>query len=184
MNSSIDNIQSQSMVTIAGNSEQISLVDKQIFIFDSHDCRMLKSETSDLNIDEEMFKSENVHSYSANVIAEASALSKISTKSVDLFNSDSMISIGSTIHLTTSGLKDADNRIVKLFCDKFSAVLLDKLTDKSTHLIVKTDERNQTSRTFKYLQAIVNCFRIVSVSWLCECLRQGSVVDEVSIQYN
>lgn len=169
------------MITSDGNSEQISLVDKKYFIFDSHDCRTRKNETSNLNTDQEMVKTKNVHSYSVNVITETSASSKISTKSLDLFNSDSMISTGSTIHLTTSGLKDADNRIVKLFCDKFSAVLLDKLTEKSTHLIVKTDEMNQTSRTFKYLQAIVNCLRIVSVSWLCECLRQGSIVDEVSI---
>lgn len=174
-------VRSQSMITRPNDSEEISVADKSNLLFDSLDCRMLKSQPSNLNVVQEGSVCVNASSKCSNDLSEVSVPSKVSTvKSVDLFCSDSMTSTTACVYMTTSGLKEADNRIVKLFCEKFSAVLLDKLTDKSTHLVVKTDATNQTSRTFKYLQAIVNCIRIVSINWLYECLRQGCMVNEVS----
>lgn len=100
--------------------------------------------------------------------------------SIELFNSAVSNSLSfESVHLTTSGLKDVDTKIIKNFCNKFSASYFDKLTDKTTHLVVKTDLKNRTARTFKYLQAIVSGIRIVSMRWIEECLSKDKIVNEV-----
>lgn len=101
--------------------------------------------------------------------------------SLELFNSSvSVFSPASEkIFIATSGLKEPDVNIIKEFCKKFSATYVDKLTDESTHLVVKTNNKNRSARTFKYLQAIVSRIRIVSMKWIHECLTKEKLVNEV-----
>ncbi|XP_065206912.1 titin homolog isoform X2 [Planococcus citri] len=100
--------------------------------------------------------------------------------SMELFNSSvSLLSSAcDQIQIATSGLKEPDLRIIREFCEKFSATYVDKLTEKSTHLIVKTNHKNRAARTFKYLQAIVSEIRIVSMKWIHECLTKEKIINE------
>ncbi len=111
--------------------------------------------------------------------ASVERLSDMCKPSIDLFASTSNKN-NLRLCLTTSGLKEVDFKIVNSFCQKFSVILLDKVTQNTTHLIVKVDEKNRTCRTFKYLQAIVNCVSIVSVKWLQDCLQRNEILNEVS----
>lgn len=103
--------------------------------------------------------------------------------SVELLNSDVLSNSTSfdSIHVSTSGLKEPDLKMITKFCEKFGAIYSDKLNDKSTHLVVKIDENNKAARTFKFLQAIVSGVRIVSMNWVRECLTKNKIVSEVSV---
>lgn len=128
---------------------------------------------------------ERPHNSSQEIIATRTSQRKdIKKSSMELFSSIMSGSQSSVqLHLTTSGLKESDTKIIKDFCARFCTFYADKLTSKTTHLIVKPDETNQANRTFKYLQAIVNCIRIVSLQWIYDCLAQNKILSEVENLY-
>lgn len=107
----------------------------------------------------------------------------VQKSSLDLFNSSTAVSSVQAlpaVALVITGLKDADVRLVKLFCQRFSVSLLDRISSETTHLVVKTDRKNRTARTFKYLQAIVNSICVIPIEWVQACIDANEILNEVS----
>lgn len=106
----------------------------------------------------------------------------VQTPILGLFNSTAASSVRASpsLALVITGLKDADVKLVKLFCQRFSVSLLDRITLGTTHLIVKTDRNSRTARTFKYLQAIVNSICVISIEWVQACIDTNEILNEVS----
>lgn len=174
--SNAERIRSQSQVT---HNEMYTIDEKSHALFGSS---TFQTPRSTITAHRKSIATASTENFSMlnNVSTASSSIKPNSSRSL---NFSGMISAAEEriIHFATSGLKDADFRLAKAFCEKFPVILQDKLTVESTHLIVRTDSENRTCRTFKYLQAIVNNLYIVSVNWMMECLRLGYIVSEVKI---
>jgi len=77
-----------------------------------------------------------------------------------------------------SGLKKAMLEQVVVLTHKLGGTLLKEWSEEVTHLVVLTDDHNRTSRTLKFLMAVMKGLWIVSYNWIIDSLADHTWVKE------
>ncbi|XP_020651752.3 breast cancer type 1 susceptibility protein [Pogona vitticeps] len=80
--------------------------------------------------------------------------------------------------LVASGLNQGELRVVQRFARKTESVWSNKITEETTHVVMKTDEDLVCERTLKYFLGIAGQKWVVSYQWIEQSLKAGKVLNE------
>ncbi|XP_053116075.1 breast cancer type 1 susceptibility protein isoform X2 [Hemicordylus capensis] len=90
----------------------------------------------------------------------------------------SLFTITRNMSLVASGLKQGELRLVQKFARKTESAWSNKVTEETTHVVMKTDEDLVCERTLKYFLGIAARKWVVSYQWIVQSLKEGRVLDE------
>ncbi|XP_032093789.1 breast cancer type 1 susceptibility protein [Thamnophis elegans] len=80
--------------------------------------------------------------------------------------------------LVASGLNQSELKLVRKFAKKTQSTWCNKLTEQTTHLIMKTDEDLVCERTLKYFIGVAAQKWVLSYQWIIHSLEAGRVHKE------
>ncbi|XP_026541906.1 breast cancer type 1 susceptibility protein [Notechis scutatus] len=80
--------------------------------------------------------------------------------------------------LVASGLNQSELKLVRKFAKKTESTWCNKITEKTTHVIMKTDEDLVCERTLKYFTGIAAQKWILSYQWIIHSFEAGRVLNE------
>ncbi|XP_077108153.1 breast cancer type 1 susceptibility protein isoform X2 [Ranitomeya variabilis] len=84
--------------------------------------------------------------------------------------------------LVTSGLTQSEMILVQKFARKTQSIFSSKMTESTTHVIMKTDEHLVCERTLKYFLGIAGRKWVLSYEWIVQSFREGRILDEYDFE--
>ncbi|KAK9396720.1 breast cancer type 1 susceptibility protein [Crotalus adamanteus] len=85
---------------------------------------------------------------------------------------------GQKMSLVASGLNQSELQLVRKFAKKTESTWSNKITEETTHVIIKTDEDLVCERTLKYFIGIAAQKWVLSYQWIIQSLEAGRVLKE------
>ncbi|XP_034992384.2 breast cancer type 1 susceptibility protein isoform X1 [Zootoca vivipara] len=80
--------------------------------------------------------------------------------------------------LVASGLNQGELRLVQMFARKNESTWSNKISNETTHVVMKTDEDLVCERTLKYFLGIAGQKWVVSYHWVVQSLKERRVLNE------
>ncbi|NXB05700.1 BRCA1 protein, partial [Cnemophilus loriae] len=84
--------------------------------------------------------------------------------------------------LVASGLNHSEHLVVQKFVKKTQSTLSNHITERTTHVIMKTDEELVCERTLKYFLGIAGAKWVVSYQWIIQSFKEGRILDEENFE--
>ncbi|NWW56999.1 BRCA1 protein, partial [Ifrita kowaldi] len=84
--------------------------------------------------------------------------------------------------IVASGLNHSEHLVVQKFVKKTQSTLSNRITEGTTHVIMKTDEELVCERTLKYFLGIAGRKWVVSYQWVIQSFKEGRVLDEENFE--
>lgn len=84
------------------------------------------------------------------------------------------------LFITTSGLQKSALMGVQEFCKRFNCVYESEITERTTHLVVRTNQDRALS-TMKFILAVAMHKLVVTLDWMSSCMKAGELIPEVSV---
>ncbi|XP_073418734.1 breast cancer type 1 susceptibility protein [Dendrobates tinctorius] len=84
--------------------------------------------------------------------------------------------------LVTSGLTQSEMILVQKFARKTQSIFSSKMTESTTHVIMKTDEHLVCERTLKYFLGIAGRKWVLSYEWIVQSFREERILDEYDFE--
>ncbi|XP_067326200.1 breast cancer type 1 susceptibility protein isoform X2 [Anolis sagrei] len=91
---------------------------------------------------------------------------------------NSFLNSKKNMSLVASGLNQGELRLVQRFVRKTESTWSNKMTEETTHVIMKTDEDRVCERTLKYFLGIAAQKWVVSYQWIEQSLQAERVLNE------
>ncbi|NXG89761.1 BRCA1 protein, partial [Stercorarius parasiticus] len=84
--------------------------------------------------------------------------------------------------IVASGLNQNEHLIVQKFARKTHSALSNRITEETTHVIMKTDTELVCERTLKYFLGIAGRKWVVSYQWVIQSFKEGKILDEENFE--
>ncbi|KAM6312199.1 breast cancer type 1 susceptibility protein isoform 2-T3 [Podargus strigoides] len=84
--------------------------------------------------------------------------------------------------IVASGLNQSEHLVVQKFAQKTRSTLSNRITEGTTHVIMKTDKELVCERTLKYFLGIAGRKWIVSYHWVIQSFKEGRILDEENFE--
>ncbi|XP_074835474.1 breast cancer type 1 susceptibility protein [Carettochelys insculpta] len=84
--------------------------------------------------------------------------------------------------IVASGLNQSELLLVQKFARKTQSTLSNQVTDRTTHVIMKTDMELVCERTLKYFLGIAGRKWVVSYEWVVQSFKEGRILDEYNFE--
>ncbi|NXJ69677.1 BRCA1 protein, partial [Rostratula benghalensis] len=84
--------------------------------------------------------------------------------------------------LVASGLNQSEHLVVQKFARKTHSALSARITEETTHVIMKTDKELVCERTLKYFLGIAGRKWVVSYQWVIQSFKEGRILDEENFE--
>ncbi|XP_065711988.2 breast cancer type 1 susceptibility protein isoform X2 [Patagioenas fasciata] len=84
--------------------------------------------------------------------------------------------------IVASGLTQSEHVVVQKFARKTGSTLSNRITEGTTHVIMKTDKELVCERTLKYFLGIAGRKWVVSYQWVIQSFKEGRILDEESFE--
>nr|XP_021136715.1 breast cancer type 1 susceptibility protein isoform X2 [Columba livia] len=84
--------------------------------------------------------------------------------------------------IVASGLTQSEHVVVQKFARKTRSTLSNRITEGTTHVIMKTDKELVCERTLKYFLGIAGRKWVVSYQWVVQSFQEGRILDEESFE--
>ncbi|NXG53399.1 BRCA1 protein, partial [Psilopogon haemacephalus] len=81
-----------------------------------------------------------------------------------------------------SGLEQSERLVVQKFARKTWSTLSNHITERTTHVIMKTDKELVCERTLKYFLGIAGRKWVVSYQWVIQSFKEGRILDEENFE--
>nr|XP_018915921.1 PREDICTED: uncharacterized protein LOC109043237 [Bemisia tabaci] len=81
------------------------------------------------------------------------------------------------LFITTSGLQKSALMGVQEFCKRFNCVYESEITERTTHLVVRTNQ-NRALSTMKFILAVAMHKLVVTLDWMSSCMKAGELIPE------
>nr|XP_045015750.1 breast cancer type 1 susceptibility protein isoform X2 [Jaculus jaculus] len=86
--------------------------------------------------------------------------------------------VNKRISMVVSGLTAKEFMLVQKFVRKHHLTLTGKVTEETTHVVMKTDAQLVCERTLKYFLGIAGGKWVVSYSWVTQSIKEKKILDE------
>nr|AAI70141.1 Breast and ovarian cancer susceptibility protein [Xenopus laevis] len=93
-----------------------------------------------------------------------------------------VVSSRRNLSFVASGLNQCEMALVQRFSKTTQSILSSRITDSTTHVIMKTDAELVCERTLKYFQGIASRKWVVSYEWVVQSFREGQILDEYDFE--
>ncbi|KAE8575559.1 hypothetical protein XENTR_v10003876 [Xenopus tropicalis] len=93
-----------------------------------------------------------------------------------------VVSSRRNLSFVASGLNQSELAVVQRFSRTTQSILSTRITDSTTHVIMKTDAELVCERTLKYFQGIAGRKWVVSYEWVVQSFKEGQVLDEYDFE--
>uniref|UniRef100_A0A8C3KAK3 RING-type E3 ubiquitin transferase n=1 Tax=Calidris pygmaea TaxID=425635 RepID=A0A8C3KAK3_9CHAR len=84
--------------------------------------------------------------------------------------------------IVASGLNQSEHLVVQKFARKTHSTLSNRITEETTHVIMKTDKELVCERTLKYFLGIAGRKWVVSYQWVIQSFKEGRILDEENFE--
>ncbi|XP_009951210.1 PREDICTED: breast cancer type 1 susceptibility protein [Leptosomus discolor] len=84
--------------------------------------------------------------------------------------------------IVASGLNQSEHLVVQKFARKTQSALSNRITEGTTHVIMKTDKELVCERTLKYFLGIAGRKWVVSYQWVIQSFKEGRILDEENFE--
>ncbi|XP_014814683.1 PREDICTED: breast cancer type 1 susceptibility protein isoform X2 [Calidris pugnax] len=84
--------------------------------------------------------------------------------------------------IVASGLNQSEHLVVQKFARKTHSTLSNRVTEETTHVIMKTDKELVCERTLKYFLGIAGRKWVVSYQWVIQSFKEGRILDEENFE--
>ena len=85
--------------------------------------------------------------------------------------------LSENVIIATSGLTKHQLLTLNASLEKLGGTLEKEISNRTTHLVVGTDNRNIAARTIKYLESLLKGIYVVSMQWILESLAKETFLD-------
>ncbi|KAM4690038.1 breast cancer type 1 susceptibility protein [Rhinophrynus dorsalis] len=113
-----------------------------------------------------------------NLLKPASTTSQLISTSVK----SPVLSSKKRLSIVASGLNQRELVLIQKFAKKTQSVLSSRITESTTHVIMKTDAELVCERTLKYFLGIAGRKWVVSYEWIVQSFRIGRILDEYDFE--
>ncbi|NXG64324.1 BRCA1 protein, partial [Hemiprocne comata] len=84
--------------------------------------------------------------------------------------------------IVVSGLNQSEHLVVQKFARKTQSTLSNRITEGTTHVIMKTDKELVCERTLKYFLGIAGRKWVVSYQWVIQSFKEERILDEENFE--
>ncbi|NWW50518.1 BRCA1 protein, partial [Pedionomus torquatus] len=84
--------------------------------------------------------------------------------------------------IVASGLNQSEHLVVQKFARKTHSTLSNRITQETTHVVMKTDKDLVCERTLKYFLGIAGRKWVVSYQWVIQSFKEGRILDEENFE--